>query len=68
MKILAQIIQITCHFLKNVADAGAVYGNLRIENILVKLDTAKTKVEGIKFLNVGHVIEIESAQNIVIPD
>lgn len=51
-----------------MADAGAVYGNLRIENILVKLDTAKTKVEGIKFLNVGNVIEIESAQNIVIPD
>lgn len=54
--------------MKNIADTGAMYGNLRTENIVIKLSRDKKKIEGVKFLNFGHLVEIEQADKISIPD
>lgn len=45
-----------------------MYGNLRTENIVIKLSRDNKKIEGVKFLNFGHLIEIEEADRIAIPD
>ena len=47
---------------------GAMYGNLRAENILLKLNEAKNKVECVKFLNFGYLLQIDNLENMRIPD
>lgn len=49
-------------------EAGAIYGNLRAESILIKFDHRRTCIEEIKYLNFYQVIEIEDAANMIIPD
>lgn len=56
-----------CQLLKGVADIGAIYGNLRTENTLIKLSKDRT-IECVKFLNFEVLKEIESADDIAIPD
>lgn len=57
-----------CTLLKNIAHIGAMYGNLRTENILIKLSPNKKQIKNVKFLQFGHLIKIEDAENICIPD
>ena len=47
-----------------------MYGNLRLENVMIKLDlmARNSKVKEIKFLNFGICIAIEDSENIHIPD
>lgn len=45
-----------------------MYGNLRTENVIVKLSRDKKKIEDVKFINFGNLIEIEDADRIQIPD
>ena len=45
-----------------------MYGNLRAENIMIKFDLAKSKIEQIKFLSFGSIVQIEEADSILIPD
>lgn len=45
-----------------------MYGNLRAENVIIKLSRDNKKIEGVKFVNFGHIIEIEEADKITIPD
>lgn len=52
----------------NVASIGAMYGNLRPENIMIKLNPQETKIEVIKFISFRYMCDIEDADNIVIPD
>lgn len=65
---LAKIIQTICELLKMIADIGAMYGNLRIENIIIKLDRSKKKILSVKFLGFGSLINIEDSDSIRIPD
>lgn len=65
---LAQFVLKACQLLKCVADVGAMFGNVRTENILFKLSIDGQRIEGYKFMSFGPVIEIEDAENINIPD
>lgn len=67
-KQLGNLIIEICTLLKNIADTGAMYGNLRTENIIIKMSRDNKKIEGVKFINFGHLIEIEEADAIAIPD
>ena len=51
-----------------VARVGAIYGNLRVENIVIKIDKTKKTILSTKFLNFGSLIKIEDADKIRIPD
>ena len=42
---LANLILQICVLLKNIADTGAMYGNLRTENIIIKMSRDKKKIE-----------------------
>lgn len=42
--------------LQLVENTGAIYGNLRAENILLKMSGDMKKVEKLKFLNFGHLV------------
>lgn len=45
-----------------------MYGNLRTENVIVKLSRDMKKIEDVKFINFGYLIEIEDSDRIRIPD
>lgn len=45
-----------------------MYGNLRTENVIVKVSRDMKKMEDFKFINFGNLIEIEDADRIQIPD
>lgn len=45
-----------------------IYGNLRLENIVIKLDRKLTTIERIRFLGFGSIITIEESDQIKIPD
>ena len=53
---LAFLISEVCRMLQIVSKIGAIYGNLRLENILLKFNLSKYKIEGVKFLNFGSVV------------
>lgn len=57
-----------CELLKCISAIGAIYANLRTENIMIKLNAAKDKIEEIKFMNFGYMVEIESSEAMCIPD
>ena len=42
---LALIIDSICDVLKMIADIGAMYGNLRVENLIIKMDNAKSTIK-----------------------
>lgn len=50
-----------------MADVGAIYGTLRAENILIKLNSQQTAIDDIRFLGQGSLIEIDDSQMINIP-
>lgn len=64
---LAKLITYMCSLLKGVADIGAIYGNLRTENVLIKLGK-DDDIESVKFINFHTLKEIETADHIAIPD
>lgn len=45
-----------------------MYGNLRTENIIIKMSRDNKHFDGVKFVNFGPLIEIEEADRIAIPD
>lgn len=45
-----------------------MYGNLRTENIIIKINPKKKVIENTKFINFGCLVDIEQADNILIPD
>lgn len=65
---LANLIQKICELLGNIANIGALYGNLRAENTLLKLDEEMTKIEYVKFLGFGSLVAIEDSEEIIVPD
>lgn len=48
--------------LKAVSSIGAMYSNLRTENIMIKLNAAKDKIEDVKFMSFGYLVKIENAE------
>lgn len=64
---LVNIINTICELLKTIADIGAIYGNLRIENIIIKLNHTATKILSVKFLGFGSIIKIEDSDQILVP-
>ena len=68
MSCLANLILITCNFLQKIADNGMLYGNLRAENILIRMNKQNTKILSVKFLNFGSLSSIEDSECIHIPD
>ena len=65
---MATLIVKICTLLKSISDIGAMYGNLRAENILIELTPNKTKIKNVKFLNFVHLIEIKDAERICVPE
>lgn len=55
-KQFAYILSEICEVLRLVEKTGSIYGNLRAENIILKISLDKRNVEQVKFLNFGHVI------------
>lgn len=45
-----------------------MYGNLRLENILIKLNDAQSKIEDVKFINFGNIIKFDEADKVHIPE
>ena len=52
---LVAIVTSICKLLQLIANIGALYGNLRIENILVKLSRNLQSIEQVKFINLGYL-------------
>lgn len=66
---LALLLRSACDFLKNIEDIGAMYANLRTENVIIMFDgPAKNDIVGIKFLNLGHMISIEDSEYLRPPE
>lgn len=45
-----------------------IHGNIRPENIMIKLDKDQTKIEQIKFINLGSLTKLSQADQMIIPD
>lgn len=45
-----------------------MYGNLRTENLILKLDPLSENIEDVKFLSFGNIFKIDSADQMVIPE
>ena len=58
---MARLMKTICELLKTIADIGMIYGNLRLENIVIKLDRKLTTIERIRFLGFGSIITIEES-------
>lgn len=65
---LAIIIQKTCELLKIIADIGAMFGSLKVENIIIKLDLRKQNILSVKFIGLGSIVNIEDSDQILFPD
>lgn len=61
LKHLAKLIQSICYFLDQIADMRMIYGNIKPENIMIKFDEKNEKIENVKFINFGAVIQLENA-------
>lgn len=67
-KQLANMIKTICELLENISNIGTMYANLRLENIVIRIDENKTRIEGMKFLSFGHLISIEDSEKLTVPD
>ena len=67
MKHLATLIHKICQFLKKLDDKGLVYGNLRAENIMVKFDRYRSRIEQIRFLDFGCSTTRQDLGEMVLP-
>ena len=65
---LAYLIHTISFLLNKVADIGALYGNLRTENIILILDKQNTKILDIRFLGFGSITYIEESDEMHIPE
>lgn len=45
-----------------------MFGGLRIENIIIKLDIRKQKILSVKFIGLSSLINIEDSDKILYPD
>ena len=52
---LAWLIRMLCQFLKTVREMGLNYGNLKAENVLIKIAQNGKRIESIKLINFGYV-------------
>lgn len=55
IKHLATLIHKVCLFLAKLKEIGLIYGNLRPENIVIKFDKYKSRIERVKFIDFGCV-------------
>ena len=62
------MVQSICRFLKSISDIGALYGNLRTENILLMLNRQQTKIISMKYLSFGTLVAIEDSEKMLYPD
>ena len=46
---------------------GMLYGDLRLKNILIKMDDEKKKVLDVKLMSFGHMKHLDDIQNICLP-
>lgn len=51
----------------NLDSIGAIYCQLRPENIVLFFNEDQTKIENVKFLSFGNLTLVENAENILIP-
>lgn len=65
---LALFIEKVSGFLKLLEEMGVIFANIRLENIIIKYNSARTEIENIRFLNFGHLIPVEESENLNIPD
>jgi len=65
---LAYLIHKISFFLNKVADIGALYGNLRTENIILILDKQQSKILDVRFLGFGSITYIEGSEAMQIPE
>lgn len=65
---LARLIQKICDFLLLLQEAGLVYGNLRPENVMIRVDDQQKEIQSVKFLNFGSVTRIDRAADLMVPD
>ena len=56
-----------CVFLTKLTEMGVLYGNLRPENILIKFDKYKSRIEQVKFIDFGCVTDAENVNSMVLP-
>lgn len=59
MKHLATLMLKICQFLQKLREIDMVYGNLRPENILIKFDRFKSRIESIKLIDFGSTTEFD---------
>lgn len=66
-KHLATLMLKICQFLQKLREIDMVYGNLRPENILIKFDRFKSRIESIKLLDFGSTTDFESIHQMIMP-
>lgn len=67
IKHLATLMHKICVFLTKLTEMGVLYGNLRPENILIKFDKYKSRIEQVKFIDFGCVTDAENVNSMVLP-
>jgi len=67
LKHLATLIYNICLFLDNMSDLGMIYGNLKAENIMIKLNKDKTQIQNVKFIDFGTVVNIDNTSEMLMP-
>ena len=65
---IAQVTSTVCELLQTIANIGMIYGNLRLENIVLKLDRKHENIERIRFLGFGSLSTIENSEFMNIPE
>ena len=58
IKHLATLVFKICLFLKKMDQNGLAYANLRVENMLVRFDKYKSRIEQVKFIDFGSVTRV----------
>lgn len=65
---MAFLIHSICFLLQKISNVGGLYGNLRIENIIITLDQTKSIIKHVRFLGFECISTIEDAETMNIPD
>ena len=65
---LANMIKLVCELIQKLTDIGVMYGNLRTENLMIKLCPNHENIEDIKFLSFCNMVKFDQADQINIPE
>ena len=65
--IIADIITKVCKLINMLTEAGIMYANLRVENVMLKMKPNMKEIEGIRFLNFGNIVKFDGIDKICIP-